>query len=177
MGKQWKQWRLYFLGSQITAGGDYSHEIKRWCSLKENYDKPRQHIRKQRHYFINKGLSSRSHDFSSSHVRMWDLDHPEGWVPKNWYFLTVVLEKTLESSLDCKEMKWVNPTGNQSWIFIGRTYAEAPILWPPDVKSWLMEKILMLGKIEGKKKRGQQKMKWLDNITESMAWVWGISRR
>ena len=143
-----------FLCSKITADGDCSHEIKRCLLLEENYDKPRQHIRKQRHYFINKGLSSRSHDFSSSHVRMWDLDHPEGWVPKNWYFLTVVLEKTLESSLDCKEMKWVNPTGNQSWIFIGRTYAEAPNLWPPNAKSQLIRKDPDAGKNWGQEEKG-----------------------
>ena len=93
---------------------------------------------------------------------MWELDHKESWVPKNWYFLTVVLENTLESPLDCKEIQLVNPKGNQSWIFIGRTdaeaEAEAPILWPPDAKNCLIEKTLMLGKIEGRRRRGQQRM-------------------
>ena len=90
----------------------------------------------------HKGPSSQSCSFSSSHVWMWELDHKEGWAPKNWCFWTVVLEKTPESPLDCKEIKLVNPQGNQSWIFIGRTdaEAEAPILWPPDAKNWLTGK-------------------------------------
>ena len=99
-------------------------------------DKPRQHIKKQRHHFADKDLHSQSCGFSSSHVWMWDSDHKEGWVLKNWCFQIVVLEKTLESPLNCKEIKLVNPKGNQPWIFIGRTDAEAPILWPPDVNSW-----------------------------------------
>ena len=89
---------------------------------------------------INKGPSSQSYSFSSSHVWTWELDHKEGWAMKNWCFWTVVLEKTLESLLDCKEIKSVNPKGNQPWTFIGRTVAEAPILWPPDVKNWLIGK-------------------------------------
>ena len=99
-------------------------------------------MKKQRHYFANKGLSSQSYGFSSSHVRMWELDHKESWAPKNWYFRIMVLEKTLESPLDCKEIKPVHPKGNQSWIFIGRTNAEAetPILFPPDAKNWLVGK-------------------------------------
>ena len=109
--------------------------------LKKSYDKPRQRIEKQRHYFANKGPSSQSYDFSSSHVWMWELDHKESWAPKNWCFWTLVLEKTLESPLDCK-IKPVNPEGNQSWIFTGRTdsEAEAPILWPADAKSQLFGK-------------------------------------
>ena len=99
-------------------------------------------IKKQRHYFANKSPSSQSYGFSSSHAWMWELDHKESWVPKNWCFWTVVWEKTLESPLDCKEIKPVNLKGNQSWIFIGRTDAktEAPILWPPDAKNWLIRK-------------------------------------
>ena len=102
----------------------------------------RQHIKKQRHYFANKDLPSQSYGFSSSHVWMWELDYKEGWVPKNWCFWTVMLEKTLESPLHCKEIQPVHPKGNQSWIFIGRTDAEAktPILWPPDVKNLLIWK-------------------------------------
>ena len=108
----------------------------------KSYEKPRQHMKKQRHYFANKGLSSQSYSFSSSHVWMWELDHKESWVLKNWCFWTVVLEKTLESPLDCKEIKLVNTKGNQSWIFIGRTdaAAETPILWPPDANSWFIGK-------------------------------------
>ena len=101
---------------------------------KERYDKPRQHIKKQRHRFDDKSLYSQSY-FSSSQVWMWDLDHKEGWALKKWCFQTVVLEKTLESSLDFKVIKPVHPKGNQPWIFIGRTDAEVPILWPPNVKS------------------------------------------
>ena len=105
-------------------------------------DQPRQHIKKQRHYFANKGPSSQSYGFSSSQVWTWELDYKESWVPKNWWFWTVVLEKTLESPLDCKEIQSVHPKGNQSWIFTGRTDAETEtlILWLPDVKNWLLGK-------------------------------------
>ena len=129
-----------FLGSKITTDSDCSHEIKR--PLKESYGKPRQRIKKQRHLFANKGPSSQGYGFSSSNVWIWELDHKEGWVPKNWCFQIVVLEKTLESHLDCKEIKAVNPKGNQPWIFIGRTdvEAETPILWPPDEKNWVIGK-------------------------------------
>ena len=107
-----------------------------------------QHIKKQRHYFANKGLSSQSYGFSSSHVWMWELDYKESWVPKNWCFWTVVLEETLKSLLDCQEIQLVNPKGNQAWIFIGRTDAEAEtlILWPPDAKNWLIRKDPEAGK-------------------------------
>ena len=115
-------------------------KLKDICSLEESYDKPGQHIKKQRHYFADKGPSSQSYGFSSSHVWMWELDHKESWAPKNWCFGTVVLEKTLESPLDCKEIWLVNLKGNRSWIFTGRTDTETPILWPPDVKSWLIGK-------------------------------------
>ena len=107
---------------------------------KKSYDQPRQRIKKQKHYFANKGLSSQSCGFSSSHVRMWELDNKENWALKNYCFWTVVLEKTLESPLDSKDIQPVNPKGNQSWIFIGRTDAdaEAPIPWLPDTKNWLI---------------------------------------
>ena len=109
---------------------------------KKTYDQSRQHIKKQRHYFANKGLSTQSYGFSSGHVWMWELDYKESWALKNWCFWTVVLEKTLESPLDCKETQPVYPKGNQSWIFIGRTDAEteAPILWPLDEKNQLIGK-------------------------------------
>ena len=146
MGKQWKQWKtLFWGGSKITADGDCSHEIKKTLApWKKSYDQPRQHIKKQRYYFANKDLYSQSYGFSSSHVWMWELDHKESWALKNWCFWIVVLEKTLESPWDCKEIKLVNPKGNQSWIFIGRTDVEAEtlILWPPDAKSLLMGKDL-----------------------------------
>ena len=109
---------------------------------KESYDKPRQHIKKERHYFVNKGPPSQDYGFSSGHVWMWELDYKEDWAQKSWCFWTVVLEKTLESPLDCKEIQPVHPKGDQSWVFIGRTdvEAETPILWPPDDKSWLIWK-------------------------------------
>ena len=129
-----------FLGSKITADSDFSQETGKW--LQESYDKPKQCVEKQRHYFANKGTSSQSYDFSSSHVWMWELDYKESWAPKNWCFWTVVLVKTLESPLDYKEIQPVHPKGNQFWIFIWRTDAEAetPILWPPDAKNWLIGK-------------------------------------
>ena len=138
---------------------------------KNSYDQPRQHIKKQRHYFANKGPSSQSYGFSSSHVWMWELDYRESWAPKNWFFWTVVFKKTLQSPLDCKEVKPVNPKGNQSLIFIGRT----DFSW-----SWnsyfghlmqrtdSLEETLMLGRIEGRRRRGQQRMRWLDGITDLM---------
>ena len=133
----------------------------------------RQHIKKQRHYFANKSPSSQGYGFSGSHVWMWELDYKESWAQKNWCFWIVVLEKTLESPLDCKEIKPVHPKGNQSWIFIGRTDAETPILWPPDVKNWLTEKTLMLGKIEGRRDdRGWDD--WMASLTW-WTWVWASS--
>ena len=116
-------------------------KLKDTCSLEEKLW-PRQHIKKQRHYFANKGLYSQSYGFPSSHVQMWELDRKEGWALKNWCFWMVMLEKTLESPLGCEEIKPVNPKGDQPWIFFGRTGAEAEalILWPPDVKSQLIGK-------------------------------------
>ena len=116
---------------------------------KKSYEQPRQPIEKQRHYFANKNLSSQSNSFYSSHVWMWELNYKENWAPKNWCFWTVVLEETLESPLDCKEIQSVHLTGNQSWIFIGRTNAKAetPILWPPDAKNLLIGKDSDDGKV------------------------------
>ena len=117
-----------------------------------------------------KGPSSQSYGFSSNLIQMWELNYKESWALKNWCFWTVVLEKTLESPLVCKEIQPVHPKGDQSWIFIGRTNAEAetPILWLPDTKNWLFSKTLMLGKIEGRRRRGRQRMRWLEGITDSM---------
>ena len=123
---------------------------------KKSYNQPRQHIQKQRHYFANKGPSSQSYGFSSSHVCIWELDYKESWAPKNWCFWTMVLEKTLESPLDCKEIQLVHPKGNQSWIFLGRTDAEAetPILWPSDAKNWLIWKDPDAGKDWRREEKG-----------------------
>ena len=137
---------------------------------KKSYVQTRQHIKKQRHYFANKGPSSQSHDSSSSHVWMWELDYKESWALKNWCFWTVVLEKTLESPLDCQETQPVNLKENQSWISIGRTdaEAEAPKLWPPDEKIQFIGKDLILGKMAGRRRRGWQRIRWLDGITDSI---------
>ena len=135
---------------------------------KKRYDQPRQHIKKQRHYFTNKGLSSQSYDFSISHVWMWEMDYEESWMPKNWCFWTVIVEKTLESPLDCNEIQPVYPKRNPVLNIIGRTDAEAPVLWPPDSKNWLIGKDLMLGKFECRRRKGWQKMRWLDGITDLM---------
>ena len=124
--------------------------------------------KKQRHHFADKGPYSQRYVFSSSHVWMWELDHKESWMPKNWYFGTMVLEKTLESPLDSREVKSVHPKGRQPWIFIWWAGAEAPILGPPDARVGSLEKTLLLGKIEGKRRRGRQKMRWLDGIADSV---------
>ena len=127
-------------------------------------------MKKQRHYFVNKGLSRHGYGFSSGHVWMWELDYKESWALKNWCFWTEVLEKTLENPLDCKEIQPVHPKGDQSWVFIGRTDVEAKLqyfghlMWRADS----FEKTLMLGKTEGGSRRGQQRMRWFDGITDSM---------
>ena len=130
----------------------------------ESYDKPRQHNKKQRHHLTDKGSISQSYCFSSSYVWTWEVDCKEGWALKNWWFWFVVLEKTLESPLDCKEIKLVNLKGNQPWIFIGRTDAEAPILWPPDGKSWLIGK----GPDAGKNWRQKEKRMAADEMVRYM---------
>ena len=131
-----------FLGSIITADGDYSHEIQRPFLFGRKAVMSLDNVLKSRDQFANKHPYSQSYGFSSSHVRLWELDHKEGWAMKNWCFQTVVLEKTLESPLVCKEIRPVNPDGNQPWLFIERAdpQAESPILWPPNVKSQLIGK-------------------------------------
>ena len=149
MGKQWKQWQtLCWGGSKITADGDYSNEIKRGLLLGRNVMTNLDSILKSRHYFANNGPSSQGCGFSSSHIWMWQLNYKESWGLKNWCLWTVVLEKTLESPLDCKEIQPVHPKGDQSWVFIGRTdvEAETPILWPSDKKNWLIGKYRDAGK-------------------------------
>ena len=160
-----------FLGSKITVDGDCNHEIRRCLLLGRkamtNLDKC---IKKQRCHSADKGPSSQSYCFSSSHVRMYVLDHKKGWAPRNWCFQTVVLEKTLESSLDCK-IKSVSAKGN---LFIGRTdtEAEAPILWPPDTKGWLIRKDPDAGKDWGQEeKRDREWDAWMASPTR-WTWVW-----
>ena len=140
-------------------------KLKDAAPRKKSFDQPRQHIKKQRHYFANKGPSSQRYSFSNSHVWTWELYYKESWAPKNWCFWTVVLEKTLESPLDHKEIRPINLKGNQSWIFIGRTDTEVShLMWRADS----LEKTLMLGKIECWRRRGLPRMKWLDGFTDSM---------
>ena len=149
-------------------------KLKDVCSLEEKLWPTRQHIKKQRHYFANKGLSSQSYGFSSSYVWMWELDYKESWAPKNRHFYTVVLEKTLESPLDGKEIKPIHPKGNQSWVFLGRTDAETetPILWPPDAKSWLIWKNPDAGKDWRQEEKGMTGWGgWMASLTWG-TWVW-----
>ena len=137
---------------------------------KESYDQLRQHSKKQRHYFVNKGLSSQGYGFSSSHMWMWELDCEESWAPKNWCFWTVVLQKTLESSLDCKEIQPVHSKGDQSWVFIEGLMLKLKLQYFGHLmqRDDSFEKTLMLGKIESRRRRGQQTMRWLDGITSSI---------
>ena len=145
---------------------------KMLASWKKSYDQPKQHINKQKHYFTNKGPPSQSYGFSSSHVWMWELDYKESWAPKNWCFWTVVLEKTLESPLDCKEIQPVHPKGNQSWIFFGRTdvEAETPVLWatwceePTHLKRlWCWERL---------KAGGEGSNRGWDGWMAQWTWLW-----
>ena len=164
---------LILRGSKITVDGDCSHEIKTFAPWKKSYDQPRQHIKKQRRYFVNKGPSSQRYGFSSSHVWMWELDYKESWAPKNWCFWTMVLEKTPDGPLDCKEIQPVNPKGNQSWIFIGRTDAEAktPILWPPRAKSWLIGKDPDAERDWGQEEKGDDRG-WDGLMASPTRWTW-----
>ena len=175
MGKQWKQWQTLFSWApkslqMVTA----VMKLKDACSLEEKLLTNLDNILKSRGItMLTKVHLVKAMVFSSSHAWMWELDHKESWAMKNWCFWTAVLEKTSEGPLDSKDIKPVNPKGNQSCLFIGRTDAEAPILWPADAKKWLLEKTLMLVKIEGKGRRGRQRMRmrrqsWLDGITNSM---------
>ena len=153
-------------GSRITANGDCSHEIKRCLPLGRKAMTNLDSILKSRDV-ADKGPSSQSYGFSSSHVWMWELDYKESWALKNWCFWITVLEKTLKSPLDSKEIQPVHPKGSQSWIFIGRTDAEAetPILWPPDGKNRLIGKDPDAGKDWRREGKGIQRVRWLDGIT------------
>ena len=155
MGKQWPT--LFFWASKITADGDCTNEIKRHLLLGRKVMTNLNRVLKSRDIiFVNKCPSSQGYIFSNGHVWMWELNYKESWVLKNWCFWTVVLEKTLESLLDCKEVQSVHPKGDQFWVFIGRTdvEAEVPILWPPDVKSWLIWTYPDAGKDWGQEEKG-----------------------
>ena len=145
---------------------------------KKSYDKPRRSIKKQRHHFANKYPYGQRYGFSSSHVWMWEFDHKEGWMPKNWCFQIVVLEKTLESPLNCKAIKIINPKGYQPWIFIGRTEVEAetPILGHLMQRTDSFEMTLMLGKVESGRRRGWQRINGCIASPSQWTWVWVNSR-
>ena len=163
-----------FLGSKITADGDCSHKIKRHLPLvgknKKSYDKPRQHIKKLRYHLPTKVHPVKAMVFSSSHIWMWELDYKESWALKNWCFWTVVLEETLESCLDCKEIQPVHIKGDQS------TYSLEGLMLKLKLQHFghlmgrvdSLEKTLMLGGIGGRRRRGRQRMRWMDDITDSM---------
>ena len=179
MGKQWRQWQTSYSWApkplqMMTA----AMKLKDTCSL-ENKNKNlwhRHHIKEQRHYFANK--LNQSYGFSSGHIWMWELDYKESGEPKNWCFCSVVLEKTLESPLDCKEIQPVHPKGNQSWIFFGRTDTEAPLLWPLDAKNWLTGKDPDCG--DRLKAGGEGNDRGWDSWMASLTWqtwVWASSRR
>ena len=161
--------KLYFWGLQNHCR--YWLRPWNWKTLtlwKESHDHPRQHIQKQRHYFANKGPASQGYGFSSSHVCMWELDDKQGWALKNWCFWTVVLEKTLESPLDCKEIQPFHPKQDQSWVFIEGLMLKLQYFGHLMRRLDLLEKILMLGGIGGRRRRGQQRMRWLGGITDLM---------
>ena len=177
MGKQCQT--LFFWDSKITADGDCSHEIKRRLLLGRKVMINLDSIFKSRDYFANKGLSSQGYGFSNGHVCMWELDYKERWAQKNWCFWTVVLEKTLESPLDCREIQPVHSEGDQPWDFLGRNdaKAETPVLWPPHAKSWLTVKDSDAGRDWGQEEKGTTEDEmagwhhWLDG--HESEWTWG----
>ena len=178
-GKGGNSTDFIFLGSKITEMVTAAMKLKDACSLEKSYGQPRQHIKKQWHYFANKCPFSQSYDFSSSHVWMWELDYKESWAPKNCFWI-VVLEKTLESPLDCKEIQPVHSEGDQPWDFFGRNdaKAEAPILWLPDVKNWLIGKDPHAGKDWRQEEKGTTEDEmagwhhWLDG--HEFEWTLGV---
>ena len=169
MGKQWKQWlTLFFWAPKIAADGDCSHEIKRPLLLGRQVITNRDSILKSGDISLpTKVRLVKAVVFPVVMYGCESWDYKESWAPKNWWWC-----------VDFKEIQPVHPKGDQSWVFIGRTdvEAETPILWPPNAKSWLIWKTLMLGKIEGRRRRGQQRMRWFEGITDSRTWVWVNSR-
>ena len=179
MGKQWLT--LFFWAPTSLQMVTAAMKLKDAYSLEGKLWPTRQHIKKQRHYFVNKGPSSQGCGFSSGHVWMWELDYKESWTQKNWCFWTVALEKTLERPLNCKKIQSVHPKGDQSWVFIGRTdvEAETPILWPPDAGSWLIWKDPDTGKDWGQEAKGTTEDEmvgwhhWLNG--HEFGWTLGVS--
>ena len=161
-----------FFGSIINADGDCGHEIRRCLLLRKKAMTNLDHVfKKQRCHFAHKDPHSRSYGFSSSHLWMWELDHKEGWTLKNWCFWIVVLDKTLESPLDCKEIKPVKPKGNQSLILIGKTNAKAPILWQPNAKNWLIGRDPDAGK-DWRQMEKSVTADWGDWMASLNQWTW-----
>ena len=170
MGKQWKQWETLFWGApkslqMVTT----AMKLKDACSWKKSYDQPKQHIKKQRHYFVSKGPSGQSYVFSSSHVWMWELDSRESWAPKNWCFWTVVLRRLLRVPWTARRsnqsiLKEISPEYSLEGLMLKLKLQFGHLMWRTDS----LEKTLMLGKIEGRRRRGRQRMRWLDGITDVM---------
>ena len=180
MGKQWKQCQTLFCWAPKSLKMLTSNEVKRCLLLGRKVMTNLDSILKSRYYFANKGPSGQDFGFSSSHVWIWELDYKESWVQKNWCFWTVLLEKTLENPLDCKEIQPVHPKGDQSWVFIGRTDAEAetPVLWPSHVKSWLIGKNPDAGRDWGQEEKGttEDEMNWCHHQlgAHEFGWTPGI---
>ena len=178
--EQWKQWQSLFSWApkslQMVTQPWNKKILAPW---KKSCDQLRQWIKKQRHYFASKGPYRQCYGFSSSHVWMWELDYEQSWARKNWCFWILLLEKTLESTLDCKEIKSVHPKGNQSWIFIGRIDAdtEVPVLWLPDARSWLIRKDFAAGKDWSQQEKGTTGWDGCMVSPTPWTWVWPSSRR
>ena len=170
MGKQCQT--LFFGAPESLQMVIAAMKLKDTYSLEGKLDRPRQHIKKKRHYFASKGSSSQGYGFSCGHVWMWELDCRKSWAPKNWCFWTVVLEKTLESPLDCREIQPVHSEGDQPWDFFGRNdpKAETPVLWPPHAKSWLIGKTSDAGRDWGQEEKGMTE-------DEMAGWHHSLDRR
>ena len=181
MGKQWKQCQTIFLGSKITADGDCSHEIKRHLLLGRKVMTNLDSIFKSRDITLpTKVCLVKAMVFSRSHVWMWELDCEESWALKNWFFWTVVFEKTIESPFDSKEIQPIHSEGDQPWVFFGRNdvKADTPVLWPPHVKSWLIGKDSDAGRDWGQEEKGMPEDEmagwhhWLDGCDSE--WILGV---
>ena len=163
MGKQWEQWQTLFSWAPKSLQMVTAAMKLKDTPWKKSYDQPRQHIKKQRHYFANKGPSSQSYGFSSNHVWMWELDYKESWVLKNWCFWTVVLEETKRSNQSV--LKEISAEYSMAWLMLKLKFQYfGHLMW----RTESLGKTLMLGKIEDRRKRGRQRMRWFDAITDSM---------